>query len=237
MHILLPDTDNCPSWISSRERITTENISWSISTKECCWPSWGWTRNLLITSQARIQLSHRGWHDGRIYTLLRYDVTQANLSQMINPVCYFFIFFFIFYLFFIFFFCQSHRWLLFKAENLGVVGCLHFLHLKSLAPTEVRIWDNNCKGKIIGQYCTYRYLKAPSRISPVKRGINLQYHDYNQPYATDPNDLIRIAFFRKHCALYYFNTVLRTNSADDKLMIFLSFLPENKIWYFIQTVS
>ena len=38
MHILLPETDNCPSWISGRERITVENISWSISTKECCRP-------------------------------------------------------------------------------------------------------------------------------------------------------------------------------------------------------
>ena len=38
MHILLPETDNCPSWISGRERITIETISWSISTKECCRP-------------------------------------------------------------------------------------------------------------------------------------------------------------------------------------------------------
>ena len=38
MHILLPETDNCPSWISGRERMTVENISWSISTKECCRP-------------------------------------------------------------------------------------------------------------------------------------------------------------------------------------------------------
>ena len=37
-HIFLPETDNCPSWISGRERMTVENISWSISTKECCWP-------------------------------------------------------------------------------------------------------------------------------------------------------------------------------------------------------
>ena len=29
VHILLPETDNCPSWISGRERMTTENISWS----------------------------------------------------------------------------------------------------------------------------------------------------------------------------------------------------------------
>ena len=41
MHILSPETDNCPSWISERERMTVENISWSISTKDCCRPRRG----------------------------------------------------------------------------------------------------------------------------------------------------------------------------------------------------
>ena len=41
MHILSPETDNCPSWISGRERMTVENISRSISTKECCRPRRG----------------------------------------------------------------------------------------------------------------------------------------------------------------------------------------------------
>ena len=41
MHSLSPETDNCPSWISGRERMTVENISWSISTKECCQPRRG----------------------------------------------------------------------------------------------------------------------------------------------------------------------------------------------------
>ena len=41
VHILSPETDNCPSWISGRERMTVENISWSISMKECCWPRRG----------------------------------------------------------------------------------------------------------------------------------------------------------------------------------------------------
>ena len=41
VHILSPETDNCPSWISGRERMTVENISWSISTKD--WLSWGLT--------------------------------------------------------------------------------------------------------------------------------------------------------------------------------------------------
>ena len=38
VHILSSETDNCPSWISGRERMTVENISRSISMKECCWP-------------------------------------------------------------------------------------------------------------------------------------------------------------------------------------------------------
>ena len=41
VHILLPETDNCPSWISGRERMTVENISWSISMKECWLPRRG----------------------------------------------------------------------------------------------------------------------------------------------------------------------------------------------------
>ena len=38
VHILSPETDNCLSWRSGRERMTVENISWSISTKKCCRP-------------------------------------------------------------------------------------------------------------------------------------------------------------------------------------------------------
>ena len=51
VHILSPETDNCPSWISGRERMTVENISWSISTKECCRPRRGRTRDLLVSSR------------------------------------------------------------------------------------------------------------------------------------------------------------------------------------------
>ena len=41
LHILSPETDNCPTWISRRERMTVENISWLISTKKCCQPRRG----------------------------------------------------------------------------------------------------------------------------------------------------------------------------------------------------
>ena len=69
MYILSPETDNCPSKISRRERMTVEIISWSISTKECCQPRGGWIRSLLITSGMRIQLSHQDCED-----------VQANLN-------------------------------------------------------------------------------------------------------------------------------------------------------------
>ena len=51
MHILSPETDNCPSWISGRERMTIENISWSISMEECRRSRRGWTRDLLVSSR------------------------------------------------------------------------------------------------------------------------------------------------------------------------------------------
>ena len=35
VRILSPETDKSPSWTSGRERMPVENISWSISRKEC----------------------------------------------------------------------------------------------------------------------------------------------------------------------------------------------------------
>ena len=37
VHLFSPEIDNCPSWISEKERMTVENIPWSISANECCW--------------------------------------------------------------------------------------------------------------------------------------------------------------------------------------------------------
>ena len=51
VHILSQETDNCPSWISGRERMTVENISRSISTKECCPPPLGLNPHLLVSSR------------------------------------------------------------------------------------------------------------------------------------------------------------------------------------------
>ena len=41
VQIISPETENCPSCISGRVTMTVENISRSISTKECCWPRRG----------------------------------------------------------------------------------------------------------------------------------------------------------------------------------------------------
>ena len=47
VHILLPETDNCPFWISRRDRMTTENISWSNLHERMCF--------LLLTNQSIIR--------------------------------------------------------------------------------------------------------------------------------------------------------------------------------------
>ena len=41
VHILLPETDNCPSWICWRERMTVENISWSNLHERMLLTRWG----------------------------------------------------------------------------------------------------------------------------------------------------------------------------------------------------
>ena len=79
VHILLPETDMCPSWISGRERMAEENILWSISTKECCRSGGGWTHNLLITSRTRIQLSHRSCKDLNTFLYI-YHISQRAHS-------------------------------------------------------------------------------------------------------------------------------------------------------------
>ena len=73
VHILLPETDNCPTWISGRERMTVENhiiIDNQSSLKNVADTAGlggggRWTCNLLITSGTNIQLSNQGrllWH-------------------------------------------------------------------------------------------------------------------------------------------------------------------------------
>ena len=85
MHILSPETDNCPSWISGRERMTVENISWSISTKECCQPRWGVEPATSWSPVGRrIQLSHRGRLFRRIFDLQNGHKINAKLLSNIT---------------------------------------------------------------------------------------------------------------------------------------------------------
>ena len=70
MHILLPETDNCPSWISGWERMTVENISWSISTKNVADLGGGWTRDLQVSSRtAHLTEPPRPYHLRKVKTI------------------------------------------------------------------------------------------------------------------------------------------------------------------------
>ena len=84
VNILLPEADNCPSWISERERMTIEYISWLISTKKCCqlvgvepatsWLPIGRTSNWAMEASSQSSedpdqiVQNRMWHLIRIYT-------------------------------------------------------------------------------------------------------------------------------------------------------------------------
>ena len=77
----MSETDNCSSWISWRERMTIENISWLISTKECCETMVG-LHSLLITSLTRIWLSHRGRQNPKMLYTKGTDKMQTMLTQI-----------------------------------------------------------------------------------------------------------------------------------------------------------
>ena len=57
MHIHSLVTDNCPCWISSRQRMAVKIISWPISSKECC-QTWGSTRDCQHTRRMHILPSY-----------------------------------------------------------------------------------------------------------------------------------------------------------------------------------
>ena len=61
VHILLPVTDNCPSWISGREKMALEIISWPISMKDVAGCE-DQTRSHLHSRRMRIQSSYRAQH-------------------------------------------------------------------------------------------------------------------------------------------------------------------------------
>ena len=88
VHIQFARTDNCIYWISRRERMTVENISWSISTKECCQPSGVQTCNLLITSRTCIQLNQWGRQNlVKIIPLVHKILcSQKGVMPMLTPM-------------------------------------------------------------------------------------------------------------------------------------------------------
>ena len=81
MHILSPETDNNPSWISRRERMTVENISWSISMKECCRPRQGSNLGpLCLQSDVHPTEPPRPANYGRLHAC--FTLTLAMLNKL-----------------------------------------------------------------------------------------------------------------------------------------------------------
>ena len=79
VHILSPQTDNCPSWISRMERMTVENISWSIATKEGC-RTWRGSNPQLPDHQLDV---HRSWpklHMFPLKTLISLHICTSGPS-------------------------------------------------------------------------------------------------------------------------------------------------------------
>ena len=90
VHIFSPETDNCPSWKSGRERMTVENISRPISMKECCRPRLGlnlWPPGLQSDGASNWATEAgsvlRWWkgHNERLCTMKCHTVMRWNPSQ------------------------------------------------------------------------------------------------------------------------------------------------------------
>ena len=78
MQILSSETDNCPSWISRRERMTVENISWSNLHERMLPTRWG---SSLIISRTRPM---RMVHCNRQYQVIMISIINNNLIAVDN---------------------------------------------------------------------------------------------------------------------------------------------------------
>ena len=94
VHILLPETDNCPSWISRRERMTVENISQSISTKESCRPWRGLNQRPpgLQSDGASNWATEAFWNDTEVHVIeylvwnFRWNDIRVHIRQKVIHV-------------------------------------------------------------------------------------------------------------------------------------------------------
>ena len=97
MHIFSPETDNCPSWISWWERMTIENMSWYVTTKESCTTWRGSNLRPLITNRMPQpmqtvqapwrQLTIQGFHRQTVNSLIRLH-GYIGLSKSAGPKVY-----------------------------------------------------------------------------------------------------------------------------------------------------
>ena len=78
MHILSPETDNCPSWISGRERMTVEK-------NQCIYKMWSKSIPLFSsywTERNEILMSNKSHYSAELMTFLPFTI--PNLSSTIS---------------------------------------------------------------------------------------------------------------------------------------------------------
>ena len=91
VHIISPETDNCPSWISGRERMIVKNMSWSISWKECCrtrwespvWRTSGWATKV-GNSQSSVNPKSASHNNCRLLCLLLVTL-KVIIANSVDP--------------------------------------------------------------------------------------------------------------------------------------------------------
>ena len=74
------------------------------------------------------------------------------------------------------------------------------------------------------QFCTFYFL-TQRQITPISHGLSCKYIKHG-------NQILVVKSI-----IYLTFTTLWAFSADDRLMIFFLFFPENRIWHFMQIVS
>ena len=96
MHILSQVTDNFPSWISGRERMTVEKISWSVSMKEWCWTGAANSRSPDHRSSTHSwflsyrALQNKFWSNSNSVSLVQSPMTYLPLSEIAKRCSTFF---------------------------------------------------------------------------------------------------------------------------------------------------
>ena len=119
VHILLPETDNCPSWMSGTERMRKENISWSIYVKEYFW----WIQRELNSQPPDHQLNVHRTKPPRLALSNKSEIRLNVFTHLLLYFLFFLHFLLVFIFSLLFRFCFFLVGLCKHVSN-GWLGCL-----------------------------------------------------------------------------------------------------------------